>query len=131
MDIKRYKQIRILVAFFVAFTVSAAITSENYLLAAAGVLVGMLFMILARSRTKITIDERDQAVRAKASQYTYAIVTPAVGLGSFVLYIFGQKHVYLFALGQVLAYVTLLLLAVYSLSYYFFNRQMGGGTHGE
>lgn len=131
MDIKRYKRIRILVALFVAFIVSTAISTGSQLLAVTGVLVGMLFMMLARKNTKITTDERDQAVRAKAAQYTYAIVTPAIGLGSFILYIFGQKYIYLFALGQVLAYVTLLLLAIYSISYFLFNRQMGGTSDEE
>jgi len=126
MNLKKYKQVRVAVALFVAATVSTAVTNNNRLLAVTGVLVGMLFMIIARSKTKIRIDEREKAVREKAAQYTYAIFAPTVGLASFLLFTFGRDHLYLVALGQVLAYLTLFLISLYALSYYYFNQKYGG-----
>lgn len=137
MTIKRYRQIRVLVALFVMFIVSLATSQSSYLLAAVGVLTGMLFMILARSKTKITIDEREKTVREKAAQLTYAIFTPIIGLGAFMLLIPYQdlspvfangEFAYLQSIGMVLAYLTLFLIAVYALAYHFINRKLGGGS---
>jgi len=88
-----------------------------------------LFMILVRSKTKITIDEREQTVREKAAQLTYAIFAPTIGIGSFLLIIFSRgEYYYLEALGMVLAYLSLFLIALYALTYYYFNRKFGGGS---
>jgi uncharacterized membrane protein len=131
MNVKKYRQIRAIVALFVSATVSLAVTQDSMLLAAAGVLTGMLFLGLVRSKTKIVIDEREKTVREKAANMTYAIFAPTVGLGSFFLILLGQKSVYLFALGQILAYLTLFLIAVYAISYYFLNRKYGGSKDEE
>lgn len=126
MNIKTYRQIRALVAFFVAMIVSISVVQENQVLAFVAVITGMLFMILARSKAKVVIDEREKTIREKAAQLTYAIFAPTIGIGSFLLISFGKNNLYLESLGQVLAYLTLFLISLYAISYYFLNRKFGG-----
>lgn len=126
MNIKTYRQIRALVAFFVAMIVSISVVQENQVLTFVAVITGMLFMILARSKAKVVIDEREKTIREKAAQLTYAIFAPTIGIGSFLLISFGKNNLYLESLGQVLAYLTLFLISLYAISYYFLNRKFGG-----
>lgn len=135
MTNKKYRQLRVAVAVFVGTMVGLAISRDSYLLAGAGVLTGMVFMALVRSKAKITVDEREATVRAQAAQLTYAIFAPTIGIGAFLLYLFSsaqlavvqQRYYYLESLGMVLAYITLFLIALYSISYHFLNRKYGGG----
>jgi len=140
MNSKRYKQIRIFVAIFISITMSISVNLNSYLLGIIAVLVGMLFLTLVRSKTKITVDEREKTIREKAAQLTYAIFTPTIGIGSFILLIpsysglavFSKgEFTYLESLGMIFAYLTLFLIAIYSLSYHFLNRKYGGGGNEE
>ncbi len=137
MNIKKYKQARVLVAFFVGAIVSVAVNLNSYLLATAGVLTGMLFLALVRSKTKIVVDERENTIREKAAQMTYAIFTPTVGIGAFLLLfpslsklsVFSKgEFLFLESLGVIFAYLTLFLISVYSISFYFLNKKYGGGS---
>ena len=138
MNLKRYKQVRVLVALFVGAIVSIAVNLDSYLLATAGVLTGMLFLALVRSKTKIVVDERESTVREKAAQMTYAIFTPTLGIGTFLLLfpslsnlsVFSKgEFLFLESLGMIFAYLTLFLISVYSISFYFLNKKYGGGSN--
>jgi len=140
MNIKRYRQVRAAVAIFVGAIVSVAVIQDSYLLAVIGVLTGMMFLILVRSKTKIIVDEREKTVREKAAQLTYAIFTPVIGIGTFLLLfpsfsglsVFAKgEFVYLESLGMIFAYLTLFLIAIYSISYFFLNKRYGGGSGDE
>lgn len=135
MNRKIYKQFRIIVAFFVGMIVSIAVTKDSYLLAAAGVFTGIIFMFLVRSKAKITTDERELSVQEKAARVTYSIFAPTIGIISFLLLLPAQggftvfsKGEWLFieSLGIVFAYLTLFLIALYAVTYYFFNKKYGG-----
>jgi uncharacterized membrane protein len=131
MNFKQYKQARVFIALFISVIVSISVTQNSYILATLGVLTGMLFLTATRKKTQITVDEREMALREKAAQMTYRIFAPTIGLGSFFLIMFSRvdnasKYPYLFALGQVLAYLTLFLIALYSISYHFLSRKYGG-----
>ena len=137
MNHKKYKQLRVVVALFVATLVILAVNLNSYLLSITSVATGMIFMTLVRSKAKIKIDEREAAVREKAAQLTYAIFAPTIGIGAFLLLVPYQdispvfakgEFVYLESLGMVLAYLTLFLIAIYALSYYFLNKKYGGGS---
>jgi uncharacterized membrane protein len=137
MDRKRYNWLRAAVALFVAAIVSMSVTRESYLMATIGVIIGMLFMIIVRSKAKITIDEREKTIREKAAQITYAIFAPTIGIGAFLLLvpsysglsIFAKgEFAYLESLGMILAYLTLFLIALYTITYHFLNRKYGGGN---
>lgn len=127
MDIKRYKQLRILVVIYIIVTVSVASTTGNYLLAVIGLVTGMVFMRIVRAKSNILVDEREVTLRQKAAHLTYAIFTPVIGLSSFFLLIFARdQYYYLEALGLVLAYLTLFIIGLYALTYLYLNQQHGG-----
>lgn len=137
MDIKKYKKIRVVIALFVGALVSVSVNIHSYVLAIVAVLTGMLFMILVRAKTKMVKDEREVSIREKAANLTYAIFTPVLGLGSFLLLfpsnsglsVFSKgDFVFLESLGMVFAYLTLFLIALYSISYFYLNRKFGGGN---
>lgn len=137
MNIKKYRQIRVAVAFFVSATVSIAVTQNSYLLAAAGVITGMLFLSVARFKTKITVDEREKTIQEKAARMAYAIFAPTIGIGSFLLLLPGKSglavfskgdFVYIESLGMIFAYLTLFLISLYAISYHFLNRKYGGDS---
>ncbi len=136
MNIKRYKQFRVLAILFVGAIVAVSVVLDIYLLAVVGILTGILFLALVRSKTKIKIDEREATIREKAAQLTYAIFAPAIGISAFLLLIPYQDvspvfskgdFAYLESLGMIFAYLTLFLIAIYAISYHFFNRKYGGG----
>ena len=137
MNIKKYRQIRAAITLFIGLIVAVSVTQNSFVLAAIGVLVGMLFLSIVRSKTKITIDEREETVREKAAQLTYAIFAPTIGIGAFLLMVpsysgisvFSKgEFVYLESLGIIFAYLTLFLIAIYAISYYFLNRKYGGDS---
>lgn len=135
MNNKKYKSLRALIAFFVAGLVSVAVTRDSYLLAIVSVVTGMVFMSLVRAKTRLRTDEREATIQEKAARLTYAVFTPTIGLASFFLLlpshgglsVFSRgEWLFLEALGMVFAYLTLFLIALYSISYHFFNRKYGG-----
>lgn len=140
MNRKFYNRLRVLVAVFVLVIVGIATLNDSYLLSATGILTGMVFMILVRSQVKIRIDEREKTIREKAAQMTYAIFAPTIGIGAFILLIpyrelspvFAKgEFTYLESLGMILAYLSLYLISVYAIAYYFLNRKFGGSGREE
>lgn len=137
MDRKKYKQIRIIVAFFVLAIVVMAKITNSYLLSTAGVFTGLIFMVLVRFKSRIKVDEREMTIQEKAAQMTYSIFAPTIGIGAFLLLIpshvaltvFAKgEFIYLESLGMVFAYLTLFLIAIYAISYYFLSRRFGAGN---
>ncbi|MDD3607758.1 MAG: DUF2178 domain-containing protein [Candidatus Moranbacteria bacterium] len=140
MDKKKYKQLWMVTAFFVSAIVGLAVIRDSYLLAVAGVLTGMVFMVLVRSRAKIKTDERELAIQEKAARMTYAIFAPTIGLAAFLLLLPSKGNIdvlskgeWLFteSLGMVFAYLILFLITVYAISYHFFNKRYGGDDNEE
>lgn len=140
MDRKKYKQLRVIVALFVSAIIGLAVTCDSYLLATAGVLTGMAFMVLVRTKAKIRTDEREQTVQEKAARMTYAIFAPTLGMAAFLLLlpskggfaVFSKgEWLYVESLGMVFAYLTLFLITLYAISYHFFNRRFGSGGNEE
>lgn len=132
MNTHNYQKIRKLTSFFIAALVSVSVVQNSYLLAAASVLTGMLFLTLVRKKANITVDEREKTVREKAAQMTYGIFAPTIAFASFVIIMFSRgEFYYLEFLGMVLAYLALFLIALYALSYHFLNRKYGGGNDEE
>ena len=140
MNRKTYKQLRVAVTFFVGMIVSIAVARDSYLLATVGVVTGMLFMFLVRSRAKISTDERELTVQEKAARMTYAIFAPTIGFATFLLLLPSKSGLSIFSkgewvltesLGMIFAYLTLFLITIYALAYHFFNRKYGGNGDEE
>ena len=140
MERKKYNQLRVAVTLFVSVIVAMAVTRGSYLLSVVGVLTGMVFMVLVRSKAKIKVDEREETVREKAAQMTYAIFAPTIAIGAFLLLIPSKSGLsvfskgefgYLESLGTILAYLALFLIAIYAISYHFLNKKYGGSGDEE
>ena len=85
-----------------------------------------------RSRAKITVDERNRRSGEKAASATYGIFAATIGISAVLLLLFSRRgFLYLEAVGLVFAYLTLFLIALYAISYQFFNRKYGGGGDEE
>ncbi|MFZ2026415.1 MAG: DUF2178 domain-containing protein [Microgenomates group bacterium] len=132
MNTRQYHQIRKFTSVFIGAIVSISVVQNSYLLATVGVLTGMLFLVLVRAKAKVIVDEREKAVGEKAAQMTYGIFAPTIAIASFLIIMFSRgEFYYLEFLGMVLAYLALFLIALYALSYHFFNRKYGGGNDEE
>jgi hypothetical protein len=136
--------LRVIVAIFVFAIVAVAVLSDRYFLAIAGIWVGMIllisagiiFIILALSKAKMKTDERGATVQEKAARITFTIFAPTIGIAAFLLLFPSQSGLsafssgnwlYLESLGMIFAYLTLFLIVIYAISYYFCNRKYGGG----
>ena len=127
MNNKTYRRLRIGIVVFTLVIVSIAVKLENTILAIAGVLTSMAFLVIVRSKTDIRIDEREKMVREKAAQMAYAIFAPTIGLGAVLLILLAQGEFYfLEAIGIVLAYLSLFLIALYAIFTFYFDRKFGG-----
>lgn len=128
MNLKQFKVARIIVASFIATTVAIAVTTENILLALAAVLCGMIFMVLARKRTKAVLsDERTEKIAGLAARYTYAILTTFIAILSLFLIMSGQSNGDAFteSVGTILSFTALLSVALYAMSYKYLSKVYG------
>ena len=127
MSAKKYHQLWVGITLFVSALVIIAVFRNAYVLAAAGVLSGMIFMALARSKAGIMVDERERIIREKAARTLYTIFAPTIGVGALLLLLIARNELfYLEFIGVVLAYLTLFLIVLYAISYSFYNREYGG-----
>jgi uncharacterized membrane protein len=132
MNTQQYRYVRVAVIFFMAAVVAVSLWLNNHLLAAAGIVTGLLFLLLVRSRARILVDEREQSIREKAAAATYTIYAATIGVSAVILLLWSRRgFVYLEALGLLFAYLALFLIALYAISYQFFNRRYGGGGDEE
>ena len=140
MNIKKYRQVRVLIFLFVTALVILSVMQNSYLLAVVAVITGMFFLTVVKAKTVVRIDEREKTIREKAAQLTYAIFAPTIGIGAVLLLIpsysglsvFSKgEFTYLEALGIVFAYLALFLITIYAISYCFLNRKYGGGGNEE
>jgi hypothetical protein len=97
-------------------------------------------MALVRSKVNIKINEREVDVQEKAAKMAYSIFTPTIGILSFLLLLPAKGNLVVFSrgewmfiesLGFIFAYLTLFLIAIYAISYHFFNKKYGGDSYEE
>lgn len=140
MDRKKYKQLRVATAFIVGMIVSVAVARDSYLLALLGIVTGIIFMALVRSKTRIVTDERELAIQEKAARMSYSVFAPTLGMAALLLLLPSKggltimnkgEWLYVESLGMVFAYLTLFLIALYAISYHFYNKKFGGGSDGQ
>ena len=129
MTIKTFFKLRLLIAALVAAVIGVSVGIGNAYLAIAGVLIGILFMVLVRSRVNgILVDERAITMSGRASAVAYAVGTTFFAvLGLFL--IVSSKHsgdLSTELIGTVLCYASMLLVAVYTVAYHYFNQKYGG-----
>ncbi|MBP7842788.1 DUF2178 domain-containing protein [Candidatus Woesebacteria bacterium] len=136
MNTKMYTQLQKVITFFVGLLVSISVVRNSYLLATAGIVTGLVFLFLVRAKANIKTDEREQTIQEKAARMTYAIFAPTIGIAALLLLlpskggiaVFSKgEWLYLESLGMIFAYLSLFLIALYAISYHFFNQRYGGG----
>ncbi|MBU1036858.1 DUF2178 domain-containing protein [Patescibacteria group bacterium] len=129
MSYKTFIKLRILIGVLIAIIVAVAATINDFYLAITGVLIGVLFMFLVKSKfKKVIVDERVIAVSGKASRMTYVIVTLFLAIAGLFLILSGRGdgNIYVESIGVLFSYLAMLLIAVYSISYHYFNKKYGG-----
>lgn len=128
MKYSTFKRIKILITSFVSATVAIAIVYNNMILAFAGVLIGILFLILVRKTTRtVLVDERVKVISGNAARLTYVVLTSVLGILSLMLILSGRRtgDFYTETLGIIFSYITLLSLAIYSMSYKYYIKKYG------
>lgn len=129
MTIKQFQTTRALIAVFIGFVVAIASANNNLYLAISGVLIGVLFLFLVRSKFKqIIVDERVSSISGKAGRIAYTISTAVFAFLGLLLIISGRSRGDFFTenVGTILSYSAMLNIAIYSISFYYFNKKYGG-----
>lgn len=123
MTIKRFYQIRILIAIIVAGTMSYSIVRESYVIPIIVAALGASIVFYLRGRVKEVIaDERDYEIGGKAARYAIQIYSWIALITMFVLYVErGQNESYALV-SAVLAYSTCVLLILYSLIFKYYGK---------
>lgn len=134
----KYQQIRAIVFLFVFVLIALAIRLDNFFLAFASLTSGLLFMTIAHSSKLNSADEREVTVQHAAANTTYGLVTSTLGLttillllpskGGFSIFAKGQ-WIFLEAVGMLLAFLSLLIIVIYTLSYQFYTQKYGGRSN--
>ncbi len=126
MTQKKYKFIRIITSFVVAFTVALAVTADNYVFPIIIVLAAMLFMFLAKKQIREVIaDERDYDLAGKASRYAMIIYAFLSFLAMMTLLAFKETNPYFESIATTLAYSVCFLLILYSLIFKYYEKGYG------
>ena len=128
MSIKKFKFIRLAIVAAVAITVSLAVSSNDFWLALAGVLTGMLFLSLVRFKSKkVLVDEMIENISGKAARASYSInVLVLLFLTLYFIVTGNQKDdLYAQTMGMVFAFVILFQVALYSIAFYYHKYRYG------
>lgn len=130
MDRITSKILKIMVSVFLSALILLALLRAQHALAVLTAIAGLFFLTVVRSSSGLIMDEREQSVREKAAQLTYIIFAPTLGMSALGLLILSHdSNFFLESLGVILAYLTLFLITLYSISSFFFDRKYGG--HGQ
>lgn len=128
---------RFATTLFVFAVVLISFTNMQYLLSVAGLMTGILFVMLVKANSKIQTDEREASVQEKAAKVTYRIFAPTLAITSLLLLLPTHSGVSVFSkgnflflesLGIIFAYLTLFMISLYAISFHFLNRKFGGGS---
>lgn len=128
MSYKAFKVVRILIAFFIAMTVSIAVSMENVLLAVSAVGIGMVSMLLVKKNVKaVLVDEMVKNIAGKSALMAYSITVPVLALLSLVFMFSNLSHQgsEIYNLGVIFSYIALFNMAIYSIAYYYYRKKYG------
>jgi uncharacterized membrane protein len=129
MQVKTYKKINQLAMILLALLLLYSLFYGNAFVIFFSVAFYMIFISLLRTRVDgVLTDERQTQVSEKAAQTSFQVFMPIFLLTSLGLLVGGgrQQFYYVKALGVILAYVTLLCLLIYLVTYWYYDRKTGG-----
>ena len=128
MSYKNFKIARLLITFFLAMTVSIAVSTENVLLAVSAIGIGMITMLLIKKKVKaVLVDEMVKNIAGKSALMAYSITVPVLAILSLVFMFsnLSNEDSYLYNLGMIFSYIALFNMAVYSIAYYYYRKKYG------
>jgi len=128
MSYKNFKLVRLLIVFFLAMTVSIAISMENVLLAVSAIGIGMILMLLIKKNVKaVLVDEMVRNIAGKSALIAYSITVPVLAVLSLVFMFsnLDNEGSYFYNLGLIFSYIALFNMAVYSVAYYYYRKKYG------
>ncbi len=132
MTLKKYRQIKNSVLIFLSLIILISLSLQLFLLTGFSVLTFILFLSLISSKNQKIFDEREVNLRQQATDFTFTIFLSTISVSSFLMLIpsysglsvFSRgEFLFLETLGVIFAYLTLFIIILYSLSYFFFSRQ--------
>ena len=129
MTISKYKTIKIILFAFLAVGVAITIWQDLPFLTFLELGFYMVLISLLKTSVRgVLLDERQQSVVEKSAQVSFQILMPLLFLTSVALITGGRREDFYFikGLGIILGYITLLGLAIYGLTYWYFDKKTGG-----
>lgn len=129
MTYTSFKKIRLLIIFLIAIIVATAVSINNFYLAISGIAIGIMFNLLVRSKLRKTlVDERVLSISGKAARMTYIITTLLLAACSLFLIFSGRQNqeVVIETMGIIFSYIAMLNIAIYAISFRYFNKKHGG-----
>ncbi|MFA7676355.1 MAG: DUF2178 domain-containing protein [Candidatus Shapirobacteria bacterium] len=135
MNIKKYKQVRLTAVLFIISIITVSIFLKLYFLTIIAIFTGIILLSFVHTNNKNLIDERELSIQEKAADFTYSIFAPTIGIGALLLLIpihsgsvvfSNGEFLFLESLGTIFAYLTLFLIVLYSVSYFFLAKKFGG-----
>lgn len=128
MSYKKFKITRLLILFFLAMTVSIAVSMKNVLLAVSAIGIGMISMVLIKKNVKaVLVDEMVKNIAGKSAlmAYNVTVITLAILSLIFMFSNLGKSGSYFYNLGIIFSYITLFTMAVYFFAYYYYRNKYG------
>ncbi len=131
MNLKKYRQTKNLTLIFLALILLVSLSLKIFLLSGFSILTIILFISLISSKNQKIFDEREITLRQQATDFTFTVFLSTISIASFLMLIpsysglsvFSRgEFLFLETLGVIFAYLTILIIILYSLSYLFLNH---------
>lgn len=125
-DFQRIK--RVIIVFLMIIAGLSIYINNTFFLLICLTLMMILISFLKLKVKDVLEDERQIALAEKAARTSFIVLIPVLGLTSIALFVGGgnENFYYIRALGIVLSYITCLGLIIYVISYWYFNKKLGG-----
>jgi uncharacterized membrane protein len=129
MQIKTYRNWRIALIAIITVVVAVSVVIGNVCAILLAVAIGMMVLFILQRRVKgVVRDERTDTIAYKAARLTFSVIGVGMPIaGAIMVAISWDSPASTLAhAGDTLLYTTCALLAVYILSYLYFNKKTGG-----
>ena len=128
MEFGTYKRARSAITVIIGAVVAYAVLQNSILIALAGVTIGLMTMlILRRSVTNVTHDERSAMIQNKAASATLAITTIGLAVVGLSMVFLGRQGIDDFeGTGYILAITANFVLGLNVLMSYYYSKRLGG-----
>jgi len=128
MNIKQYRNYRIVITILLAIVISQSIILQNYIIPLLALALAMAILFYLRSRLKgeVLVDERDYALAGKAATWSIQIFSLVAVVIMLVLYANRNINPLYLAIATTLAYAVCFLMIMYSVIFKYLSREVVG-----